>query len=291
MATQTTAPSSPPAPSPSGLRSAFRRWKDKWRTQPPSRTSNTNPSKAAYTPVDSAPTSRPTTTKSTKSTTASTPTPPPSTHPPATQHPRLRSVPSSPVPLHTALFTPTTQTTIHSPADPRNRSASPSPANTLRKHQRPPLSRRNTIQAESLASTSYPHAQFEDFSNLPLGIVTTTIVAGNGGEGRRKRHSRLRLSFSSKRSVSAGAGSVPSPLGSPGLMSRWHERSGSRAAGRFEQVPEVEGGETGPAMGMRARADSYREGLVEEMRGGKKDRVNAGGIMSGRGTPVPGAAG
>jgi hypothetical protein len=113
---------------------------------------------------------------------------------------------------------------------------------------------------------------------MPLNLVTTTIVAGNANttdNPRRKRQSKLRLSFSKRGSV------VPSPLGSP-AFSGFTERSASRVAGRFDAVPEGSAG-----LGRRERADSYREGLMEEAEFRRRVGVKREGVGSGNGRETP----
>ncbi|CAI6338981.1 unnamed protein product [Periconia digitata] len=217
-----------------GIRKTLRRWKDRWRLSSYS-------SKSSLRSVSSS--SRPPSNNS-------------SAAPAPTSHPsRLSPVPASPLPLTDALFTPTTQTYIHSPADPRSRSrtgSTSSPAATLRKS--PPLSRRNTTPTEHLHGLVPSHrSPSPGGDSLPMNTVTTTIVAGNDSL-HKKRSSRFRLSISKSRSG-------PSPaLNSPSSAS-FFDRSSSRATGRFDAVEETVG------LGSRKRADtkvSEQDRLLEE---------------------------
>lgn len=222
-----------------GLRKTLKRWKDKWRI--PSAASSRKS-------ITSAPTTRPPTNTS-------------SIAPPPHHLPTVPGSPALPPPLPAALFTPTTETFIHSPADPRNRSISNSPTGTLRKSR--PASRRNTVPADYLASAAHAYLP-TDPAVTPLNVVTTTIVAG-GDNVKRKRQSRLRLSLSKR-------GSVLSPMSSPSTPN-FFERSASRAAVRFETVNE--GG------AVRKRADSDRESLVEEDAVVRRDRMKRGAMGGG----------
>ncbi|KAF2791351.1 hypothetical protein K505DRAFT_326910 [Melanomma pulvis-pyrius CBS 109.77] len=114
-----------------------------------------------------------------------------------------------PIPIPAILFTPTTQTIISSPADPRN-----SPPTTLKKLR---LARRNTAPAGYFATTgttasapairnASPNRHAGASRNAspnarvyvpPVNTVTTTITATNP-QALRTRRSRLRLSFSSR---------------------------------------------------------------------------------------------
>ena len=96
-----------------------------------------------------------------------------------------------------------------------------------------------------------------------MNVVTTTIVAGNGGD-KRKRSSRMRLSISRRGSILGSSPSSPSLNGafersSSRATSRAEERSHSRAcsrtANRISMVPESDS---------RERVDSDRETLFEE---------------------------
>ena len=93
--------------------------------------------------------------------------------------------------------------------------------------------------------------------------MTTTIVAGNGGD-KRKRTSRLRLSISRRGSILGSSPSSPSLSGTfersssratSRMEERSHSRAASRTANRISIVPEGEGQE---------RVDSDRETLFEE---------------------------
>ena len=96
-----------------------------------------------------------------------------------------------------------------------------------------------------------------------MNVITTTIVAGNGGD-KRKRSSRMRLSISRRGSILGSSPSSPSLNGafersSSRATSRAEERSHSRAcsrtANRISMVPESDS---------RERVDSDRETLFEE---------------------------
>ncbi|KAF1977063.1 hypothetical protein BU23DRAFT_565217 [Bimuria novae-zelandiae CBS 107.79] len=239
--TKTTLPSTGVGKEGTGLKKTLKRWKEKWRTSstPSSRTSSPR-----------APLSR---LPSNASSAVPSCTTKPSLDP-------LPPIPASPPPVPSALFTPTTETFIHSPADPRNRSrntsssSTSSPPSTLRKPR--PVSRRNTAPSDFLTSALYDSPR-----ELPMNVVTTTIVAGNGD--KPKRTSRLRLSISRRGSVLASSPSSPSLNGafhvhercSSRSTLRYEERSTSRAAHRISMVPESES---------RERVDSDRETLLEE---------------------------
>ncbi|KAF1956558.1 hypothetical protein CC80DRAFT_60556 [Byssothecium circinans] len=238
-----------------GLRKALRRWRDRWRvsSSSSSRSSRLSP-----------PTTRPPTHNSSDA--------------PSLTPLRLSPNPGSPYPPPDALFTPTTSTFIHSPADPRNRpggSNTSSPSGTLRKI--PPLSRRNTAPTEflnNIAASHFPPTTNNNNDEQPMGMVTT-IVAGNSNDSlRKKRSSRFRLSIS-KRAPSPALNTSSS---APGLYERSSsrathrpeaERSSSRATQRHDVVDE-RGGAGKSAV--RKRADtkvSDPETLIEE--GGHSD--------------------
>jgi len=102
-----------------------------------------------------------------------------------------------------------------------------------------------------------------------MNVVTTTIVAGNGKDcAKRKRTSRLRLSISKRGSI------LPSPPNSPPLHGHY-DRSSSRAASRFESVPEAE---------RRKRVDSDGETLTEVVELIKRDRPKVPGREGEEGT-------
>ena len=93
-----------------------------------------------------------------------------------------------------------------------------------------------------------------------MNVVTTTIVAGNSGD-KRKRTSKLRLSISRRGSILASSPSSPSlnsqfERSSSRATSRMEERSTSRAANRVSVVPET--------LSPIERVDSDRETLFEE---------------------------
>ncbi|PVH96671.1 hypothetical protein DM02DRAFT_731062 [Periconia macrospinosa] len=204
-----------------GIRKALRRWKDRWRV------SSYSSSRSS---VRSTSSSRPPSNTS-SATGAPAPAPAPTSYPSYPSR-SLSPVPGSPLPIADALFSPTTQTFIHSPADPRSRTASTtsSPGATLRKS--PPLSRRNTTPTEHLQSFVSSHRSPSPGSDvLPLNTVTTTIVAGNDTI-HKKRSSRFRLSISKSRPA------VSPPLSSPSSTS-FFDRSSSRATNRFDPVEEV----------------------------------------------------
>lgn len=225
------------------LRKTLRRWKEKWRTSSASSSRTSSPR---------APLSRLPSNASSAATTTHKPSAKPSLDP-------LPPIPASPPPAPAALFTPTTETFIHSPADPRNRSrntstsSTTSPPATLRKAQ--PGSRRNTMPSEF-----DPNGYHDVYGEIPLNVVTTTIVAGNGGD-KRKRTSRLRLSISRTASILGSSPSSPSLNGGGSERSssratfRYDERSSSRAEKRISVVPESDS---------RERVDSEREELFEE---------------------------
>ncbi|KAJ4348437.1 uncharacterized protein N0V89_009811 [Didymosphaeria variabile] len=228
-----------------GIRKTLRRWKDKWRTSstPSSRTSSPRA------PLSRLPSNASSAAPSHRSKPATEPLPP---------------IPASPPPVPTALFTPTTETFIHSPADPRNRSrnssntSSTSPPGTLKKPR--PVSRRNTAPSDFLTSALPDENRLPDHRDLPMNVVTTTIVAGNGGD-KRKRTSRLRLSISRRGSILSSSPSSPSlnsqfERSSSRATSRMEERSTSRAANRVSVVPE--------SWSPVDRVDSDRETLFEE---------------------------
>ncbi|KAF9731595.1 hypothetical protein PMIN06_010605 [Paraphaeosphaeria minitans] len=224
-----------------GIRKTLRRWKDIWRTSSAASSRTCSPR---------APLSR---LPSNASSAA------PSHH----SRPALESlppIPASPPPAPIALFTPTTETLIHSPADPRNRSrnssntSSTTPPGTLKKSR--PASKRNTAPSDMLTSALHHVNRTE----LPMNVVTTTIVAGNGGD-KRKRTSRMRLSISRRGSILSSSPSSPSlnsqiERSSSRATSRMEERSASRAANRVSVVPE--------SFSPIERVDSDRETLFEE---------------------------
>ncbi|KAF2444223.1 hypothetical protein P171DRAFT_28433 [Karstenula rhodostoma CBS 690.94] len=223
------------------IRKTLKRWKDKWRTS--SSTSLRTSSPAA--PLSRLPSNASSAAPSHYSKPAVESLPP---------------IPASPPPVPTALFTPTTETFIHSPADPRNRSrnssntSSTSPPSTLRKPK--PISRRNTAPSDFVTDALHDESR----TGLPMNVVTTTIVAGNGGD-KRKRTSRLRLSISRRGSILSSSPSSPSLNGqfersSSRATSRVEERSTSRAANRVSVVPE--------SFSPIDRVDSDRETLFDE---------------------------
>ncbi|KAF2641378.1 hypothetical protein P280DRAFT_517582 [Massarina eburnea CBS 473.64] len=228
-----------------GLRKALRRWRDRWRLSSSASLSSRN--------SISAPTTRPPTTTSSIAPSSSTSL-------------RLSPVPgASSYPPPAALFTPTTSTFIHSPADPRNRHSSSnasSPSNTLKKIA--PLARRDTAPADYLASlaSGHPSRSTSPFPPVederPMGM-TTTIVANNASDSlRKKRSSRFRLSISKR------ASAAPQSLYSSSSAGSLYDRSNSRATMRFDTVEE--GGEL---KAPRKRADtkmSDPETLKEEDR-------------------------
>lgn len=105
-----------------------------------------------------------------------------------------------------------------------------------------------------------PNGYHDVYGEIPLNVVTTTIVAGNGGD-KRKRTSRLRLSISRTASILGSSPSSPSLNGGGSERSssratfRYDERSSSRAEKRISVVPESDS---------RERVDSEREELFEE---------------------------
>ncbi|KAF2252564.1 hypothetical protein BU26DRAFT_517162 [Trematosphaeria pertusa] len=176
-----------------GFRNTLRRWREKWKRD------------GKKAPI-ATPNTRPTTNSS-----ATSPPPPPQPG---------------------ALFTPTTQTVISSPLDPRNRSPSASPAGTLKKQHL--LSRRNTAPANYYATTEQMAAI------TPINTITTTISAAPSSP-KSRRASRVRLSLAKR-------GSIQLSPSTPNL----YDQANRRATCQVVTPVKVE----------RRRADS--ETLVEE---------------------------
>ncbi|PSN62588.1 hypothetical protein BS50DRAFT_591867 [Corynespora cassiicola Philippines] len=215
-----------------GIRKALRKWKDLLKGDT---TKKTPPmARGARPPPAPAPA-------------ATTAAAPPSSVAPSLSSPSSsRDGTTSPLPSHrpvpapAALFAPTTQTIISSPADPRNRRRPhASPPSTLKKL--PPNPRRNTAPADLF---SHPNHSTATPVSIPMNTITTTITATQQQphKGHARRSSRLRLSLSRRES---GSKSPPPPLSSmmtsgsaSGSASGRTSRTSSRATLHSADVAE-----------------------------------------------------
>ncbi|KAF2007996.1 hypothetical protein P154DRAFT_13689 [Amniculicola lignicola CBS 123094] len=154
------------------FRRSLRKWRDKLRRDkpaqtPPSRPSTAGPSLSTPTPI--AP----------HATSTSTPISPPSSSTP------IPPAPPDQLPPAALIFKPTTQTTIHSPADPRNRKR----ISSAPQISRPFHDRRKTAPADFFALSGIAGSD---------GGVKTTISSPAAGTLNPK--SRFRLSISKRSS-------------------------------------------------------------------------------------------